>query len=132
MQNLDGDVKVSSFARRRSFFLENLPESSEQYFKAYDSRGAWYNTRSAKLAESLTERAVQDAFNLILIGNYKERVIGGTFTPNAPHVPVLETPVAKVLNLVSQYASIWTGTWNSLTSHSSTRPFPACSVCTST
>ena len=97
MQNLDGDVKVSSFARRRLVVLETLPESSERYSIAYDSRRAWCNTRRAKLAESLTERAVQDAFNLILIGNYKERVIGGTFTHHASHSSVLEDPLAEML-----------------------------------
>ena len=128
MQNLDGDAKVSSFARKRFLFLGTLRESSEQYLMAYDSRRAWYNTRRAKLAESLTERAVQDAFNLILIGNYKERVIGGTFAHQKSHSSVSENPRAEMLNPPSQYASIWTGTWSSPTSHSSTAPFPACSV----
>ncbi len=128
MQNLDVDVKVSSFARKGIVLLKTFPESSEQYLIASDSRRAWYNTRRAKLAESLTERAVQDAFNLILIGNYKERVIGGTFAHYASHSSVLEDPRAKMLDLLLQYASIWTGTWSSPTSHSSTPPFPACSV----
>ena len=86
---------------------------------AYDSRRAWWNTRCAKLAESLTERALQDAFNLILIGNYKERVIGGM--SNSLCVPCAwsKDRFAEMLNLLSQYASTWTGTCNSITCPSS-------------
>ena len=128
MQNLDADVKVSSLARRRLVLQETLHDSPKHGFITYESRRACYNTRRKELAESLTERAVQDAFNLILIGNYKERVIGGTFTRYLSLAPVLETPIAEMLNPVLQYASIWTGTWSSLTSRSSAPPFIDCCV----